>query len=116
MPTVKAFIEGQNCLIFTYGVTNSGKTYTIQGSPNDGGILPRSLDVVFNSISGQQWDSAIFKPVMFCNVSKLTPAEMAAEDKLKDKVMKMATDEVLSFMCQSGAQQTFQEWFDFNGE
>ena len=29
--TVKDFIEGQNCLIFTYGVTNSGKTYTIQG-------------------------------------------------------------------------------------
>lgn len=28
---VKDFIEGQNCLIFTYGVTNSGKTYTIQG-------------------------------------------------------------------------------------
>ena len=29
--TVKDFIDGQNCLIFTYGVTNSGKTYTIQG-------------------------------------------------------------------------------------
>ena len=29
---VKNFIEGQNCLVFTYGVTNSGKTYTIQGS------------------------------------------------------------------------------------
>lgn len=29
--TVKNFIDGQNCLVFTYGVTNSGKTYTIQG-------------------------------------------------------------------------------------
>jgi len=29
--TVKEFISGQNCLVFTYGVTNSGKTYTIQG-------------------------------------------------------------------------------------
>ena len=28
---VKDFIDGQNCLVFTYGVTNSGKTYTIQG-------------------------------------------------------------------------------------
>lgn len=25
------FIDGQNCLVFTYGVTSSGKTYTIQG-------------------------------------------------------------------------------------
>jgi kinesin family protein 20 len=28
---VKDFIDGQNCLVFTYGVTSSGKTYTIQG-------------------------------------------------------------------------------------
>jgi kinesin family protein 20 len=28
---VQDFIEGQNCLVFTYGVTSSGKTYTIQG-------------------------------------------------------------------------------------
>ena len=30
--TVKEFVDGQNCLVFTYGVTNSGKTYTIQGN------------------------------------------------------------------------------------
>jgi kinesin family protein 20 len=28
---VKNFIDGENCLVFTYGVTSSGKTYTIQG-------------------------------------------------------------------------------------
>ena len=28
---VKDFIDGQNCLVFTYGVTSSGKTYTVQG-------------------------------------------------------------------------------------
>ena len=31
LATVKDFIDGQNCLLFMYGVTNSGKTYTIQG-------------------------------------------------------------------------------------
>ena len=31
LDTVKDFMEGSNSLIFTYGVTNSGKTYTIQG-------------------------------------------------------------------------------------
>ena len=29
---VKDFIDGQNCLVFSYGVTSSGKTYTIQGT------------------------------------------------------------------------------------
>jgi kinesin family protein 20 len=28
---VKDFVDGQNCLVFTYGVVTSGKTYTIQG-------------------------------------------------------------------------------------
>jgi kinesin family protein 20 len=39
-------------------VSNSGKTYTISGGQADGqderGLLPRSIDVVFNSIQGMQ--------------------------------------------------------------
>lgn len=58
LPLVKHALEGQNALLFAYGVTNSGKTYTIQGGSQDGsaGILPRSLDVVFNSIEGLHGD------------------------------------------------------------
>ena len=29
-PKVKDFLEGQNQLLFTYGATSAGKTYTIQ--------------------------------------------------------------------------------------
>jgi kinesin family member 20 len=32
LPSLKDFLNGQNCLLFTYGVTNSGKTYTIHGN------------------------------------------------------------------------------------
>lgn len=28
---VRGFLEGRNALIFSYGVTNAGKTHTIQG-------------------------------------------------------------------------------------
>ena len=31
LPRVQAFLEGQNQLLFTYGASSSGKTYTIQG-------------------------------------------------------------------------------------
>ena len=82
-------------------MTNSGKTYTIQGSATDGGILPRALDVIFNSIGNQQWDTMIFRPEMLCSVSKLTLEEMGKEEKIKERVMKMATDEVCcNFICQ----------------
>lgn len=30
---VRAYVNGVNGLVFTYGVTNAGKTYTIQGIP-----------------------------------------------------------------------------------
>ena len=50
LPLVKGLLQGRNGLLFTYGVTGSGKTHTMQGSPEDGGIMARSIDVIFNSI------------------------------------------------------------------
>lgn len=41
-------------LLFAYGITNSGKTYTMNGEPEEAGVLPRSLDVIFNSIADVQ--------------------------------------------------------------
>ncbi|KAG0415416.1 hypothetical protein HPB47_007428, partial [Ixodes persulcatus] len=49
-------------LLFTYGITSSGKTYTMTGRPEDGGMLPRCLDVVFNSIGELQARKYVFKP------------------------------------------------------
>ena len=37
------FSKQKNFLIFVYGITNSGKTYTISGNLNGGGILQHSL-------------------------------------------------------------------------
>ena len=61
LPLVKNVLEGQSGLLFTYGVTNSGKTYTIQGGSGKGsaGILPRTLDVIFNSIDGLHGDGRV---------------------------------------------------------
>lgn len=41
-------------LLFTYGVTGSGKTFTMTGSPGQGGLLPRALDMLFNNIGAYQ--------------------------------------------------------------
>lgn len=61
LPLVKDLLNGENGLIFAYGVTNSGKTYTIQGKNNteEAGLLPRTLDVVFNSIEGMHLDQPV---------------------------------------------------------
>uniref|UniRef100_A0A673BB04 Kinesin-like protein n=1 Tax=Sphaeramia orbicularis TaxID=375764 RepID=A0A673BB04_9TELE len=61
-PLVEDLIHSKNGLLFTYGVTGSGKTYTMTGSPGEGGLLPRSLDLLFNSIGPFQAKRFVFKP------------------------------------------------------
>ncbi|KAK4705272.1 kinesin family member 20, partial [Phenoliferia sp. Uapishka_3] len=62
LPLVKDFLEGQNCLLFAYGPTGSGKTWTIQGGEGtDKGLLPRVMEVVWESLRGKESGSE-FRP------------------------------------------------------
>ncbi|THU91649.1 kinesin-domain-containing protein [Dendrothele bispora CBS 962.96] len=76
LPLVRDALEGQNGLLFTYGVTNSGKTYTVQGGTVEGsaGIVPRTLDVIFNSVDGLQGDSK-YRPVRLHGVELADPSD-----------------------------------------
>ncbi|XP_027827332.1 kinesin-like protein KIF23 isoform X3 [Ovis aries] len=60
-PLVDDLIHGKNGLLFTYGVTGSGKTHTMTGSPGEGGLLPRCLHMLFNSIGSFQAKRYVFK-------------------------------------------------------
>ncbi|XP_075440349.1 kinesin-like protein KIF20A isoform X2 [Ascaphus truei] len=84
---VHSFAGGQNGLVFTYGVTNAGKTFTIQGSPKDGGILPRSLDVIFNHIKGRQYPKMNLKPHLGSDVMKLDAAQVKQEEAMKASLL-----------------------------
>nr|CAD7567848.1 unnamed protein product [Timema californicum] len=79
LPLVDDLIQGKNGLLFTYGVTGSGKTYTMTGEPNDGGILPRCLDVLFNSISDYQAKKFVFKPDKMNGFEVLSEVEAMLE-------------------------------------
>lgn len=70
LPLVEDVLAGKNSLVFTYGVTNSGKTYTVQGPHRRGeaGILPRAIDVIFNSIAGRECTKAV-RPVGLTGVN-----------------------------------------------
>ncbi|XP_040081706.1 kinesin-like protein KIF23 isoform X5 [Oryx dammah] len=60
-PLVDDLIHGKNGLLFTYGVTGSGKTHTMTGSPGEGGLLPRCLHMLFNSVGSFQAKRYVFK-------------------------------------------------------
>ncbi|XP_048503619.1 kinesin-like protein KIN-7N isoform X2 [Beta vulgaris subsp. vulgaris] len=48
---IYAAIEGFNGTVFAYGQTSSGKTFTMNGSENDPGIIHRAVKDVFDMIS-----------------------------------------------------------------
>lgn len=50
MDLLNDLVQGRNGLLFAYGVTGGGKTYTMTGNKGKCGILPRAADVLFNSI------------------------------------------------------------------
>ncbi|KAK7041945.1 hypothetical protein VNI00_008927 [Paramarasmius palmivorus] len=76
LPLVRDALHGQSGLLFTYGVTNSGKTYTVQGGSTEdsAGILPRTLDVIFNSTDGLQSNSK-YRPVRLMGVELADPSD-----------------------------------------
>ncbi|KAK7048373.1 kinesin-like protein [Favolaschia claudopus] len=46
-PHVHAFMSGYNAVVFAYGQTASGKTYTLSGSDEEPGIIPRAIREIF---------------------------------------------------------------------
>lgn len=89
LPLVELLIKGQNGLLFTYGVTSSGKTYTMTGTKNNAGVMQRCVDVLFNSIYEYQAAKYIFKPDKM-NGFEVQNEEEALKDK-KDSERKAAT-------------------------
>ena len=82
------FFAGHECLLFSYGVTNSGKTHTILGTITDPGILPRSLGVVFNTIGDKHYEGQFLKPKNYSEVKFLSKEEQAVEMEFKESLMK----------------------------
>ncbi|XP_074749826.1 kinesin-like protein KIF20A [Strix uralensis] len=90
---VGMYVNGVNGLVFTYGVTNAGKTFTIQGTSKDFGILPRSLDVIFNHIRGRHYLKMNFKPYLSNNVKKLEDAQVKQEEAIKTAILASLKEE-----------------------
>ncbi|XP_037836535.1 kinesin-like protein KIF20B [Kryptolebias marmoratus] len=106
---VRDVLQGGNSLVFTYGVTNAGKTFTflvclsdcpavslsvclsvcLSGPDHDSGLLPRSLSVIFNSIEGRLYGRSDLKPQRCRDFSRLTPDQQVAEVSMKKNLLRL---------------------------
>ncbi|KAL0111024.1 hypothetical protein PUN28_012790 [Cardiocondyla obscurior] len=89
------FIGGQSCTIMTYGTTNSGKSYTLQGTATSPGLVPRALEFVFNNITTRP--NPFYKPLHCTNVACLNALERAQELEAKTKLLTFSSVDKLHY-------------------
>jgi len=58
---VPAAWAGYNACIFAYGQTGSGKSYSMMGTPQDKGIIPRLCEAIFDKINSNTDPTIAFK-------------------------------------------------------
>ncbi|XP_033697457.1 kinesin-like protein KIF20B isoform X7 [Tursiops truncatus] len=85
---VKDLLKGQSRLIFTYGLTNSGKTYTFQGTEENIGILPRTLNVLFDSLQERLCTKMTLKPHRSREYLRLSPDQEKEEVASKSALLR----------------------------
>ncbi|KAM9831265.1 kinesin-like protein KIF20B [Neosynchiropus ocellatus] len=89
---VRQVLDGSNSLVFTYGVTNAGKTFTFLGPDHDGGLLPRSLSVIFNSLAGRLYSRCDLKPQRCRDFSRLTHEQQTSEMTQKKNLLRLCKE------------------------
>lgn len=92
-PCFDKFFKGDNLLIFSYGVTNSGKTYTMQGTNSNPGLIPRTLDVLFDSLKENLDKSKSiyhYKPDRFNEICSLNDTELNLELAYKENLLRLS--------------------------
>ncbi|XP_065602739.1 kinesin-like protein KIF20B [Cyrtonyx montezumae] len=90
--SVLDFLEGYNRLIFTFGVSNTGKTYTFQGTEGDVGILPRTMDMLFKTIGGRLYTKMDLKPIRWRDYIKLTKGQVREETAIKNSLLRLTKE------------------------
>ncbi|KAH9501363.1 hypothetical protein DERF_012217 [Dermatophagoides farinae] len=88
LPLLKEFIVGKNSLIFTFGVTSSGKTFTMKGNVKNPGIIPYSLVILFQMFAeAMEIKLPTYKPICFSDRKRLTKNDQNYEDEIRKYIV-----------------------------
>ncbi|AGO11393.1 AaceriACR145Wp [[Ashbya] aceris (nom. inval.)] len=61
VPIIDKLFEGYNATIFAYGMTGSGKTFTMSGNKQEPGLIPQCVGNIFDRISSEHHAAGEFE-------------------------------------------------------
>ncbi|XP_051822670.1 centromere-associated protein E [Antechinus flavipes] len=106
VPIIRSAIQGYNGTIFAYGQTASGKTYTMMGSADGLGVIPKAVNDIFKKIKEIPEREFLLRVSymeiynetitdLLCDTRKMKPLEIR-EDFNRNVYVADLTEEVVS--------------------
>lgn len=88
IPLLRDLLLGDNSLLFTYGITSSGKSFTMRGNRQQPGIVPTSLALLFKTLESnlRQNQQPAYKPFKFNSLIALSKADQFKENRAKHQL------------------------------
>ncbi|XP_015114345.1 kinesin-like protein KIF20B [Diachasma alloeum] len=90
--TILDFLSGQNSTVMTYGTTDSGKTFSLYGSLESPGIIPRSIEFIFSAVNCTL--SPWYKPLPSFEIVSLDEKKCLAESMAQEKLLSKLQNKV----------------------
>lgn len=70
-----------------FGTTSAGKTYTMQGTSKQPGMIPRALTFIFRHLEDNLEGMGTLQPFRGTQLSLLTPTDVVQERSFKNKIL-----------------------------
>ena len=87
--TVRA-LKGESSLLFAYGTTNSGKSFTMRGDNWNPGVIPRSLSTLFSCLEGRIDSIPVYRSSRFEDAELVIGHEAQDEIQIRNFISKEA--------------------------
>lgn len=91
-PLLTEFFNGENVLLFAYGTTSSGKTFTMRGDAKNPGVVPRCISDIFQSVHHKLMVLPNFKKTRFNECEQLSKFELKKETEIKSTILGSVDD------------------------
>lgn len=89
-PLLTQYFDGDNVMLFAYGTTSSGKTFTIKGDPRNLGVVPRCISDIFESVGHKLIAKPKHKRIRFNEWELLT--DLKRETEIKTAILNAVDD------------------------